>query len=293
MFISFRLSEGNRYAFQGDWHDLKNHNSEVLFVGNSRTWVHLNAMLFENKTKLKSEVIAQDGQDAEIAFYKLQEYLKYNKPPRILILQYDANFFGKVNSLYGYENYAPHFFFLRFRKFTLNLRNRNGYNPLGHILPLVAFNETIKSKKYLKRMILGIKISSRESWINTKGYIGQKKNAEFGKIPDSFNIKIDQYNPFIDSFFALSSRNNVKIIGVFTPITKQTYARIKNPEILSLTFNKSKSFYNTTGYFHNFNNLTFCTNNQLFYNHLHLNKQGSDSLMQAIFRDTFFMNEFN
>ena len=32
--ISSQLDKGKRYYFQADWHDLKNHEAEILFIGN-------------------------------------------------------------------------------------------------------------------------------------------------------------------------------------------------------------------------------------------------------------------
>src|SRR6476646_4189187 len=88
-YITKQVNAGKRYYFQADWHDLKNHNSDVLFVGNSRTWVHVDPFAIQNRFHIKCEVIAQDGQGAQILWLKFKQYVNNNKTPREIYLQFD------------------------------------------------------------------------------------------------------------------------------------------------------------------------------------------------------------
>jgi len=148
--IDKRMVAGNRYSFQGDWHDLANHNSEVLFVGNSRTWVHINPFTFTKKTKLTSEVIGQDGQRAQVLFIKLKQYLKSNKKPKHIVLQFDPIFYDEIDNLVGYADYAPYFYLDRL-KFCRELDNKIGYNFLYHYIPLYSILNFKKGSNLLKK----------------------------------------------------------------------------------------------------------------------------------------------
>jgi hypothetical protein len=138
LIIDKRIVPRNRYTFQGDWHDLANHNSDVVFIGNCRTCEHIDPFKFSEKTNLTSEVVAQNGQRAEILFLKFKKYLKYNKIPKFVVIQFDPHFYDEKFELTGILDYAPYFYMDRIhcvqkfnkKKVTINYTNISHYSLL-------------------------------------------------------------------------------------------------------------------------------------------------------------------
>jgi hypothetical protein len=105
--------ENHRYYVQFDWFDNKEHNSEVLMIGNSRTWVQADPFIIEDSINLKCEIIAADGQGPQLLFSKVKNYLKFNKVPRIIILQFDPHFLTGREDLFGDKNWSSGYFLNR------------------------------------------------------------------------------------------------------------------------------------------------------------------------------------
>lgn len=292
LIIDERIVKGNRYSFQGDWHDFANHNSEVVFIGNSRTWVHINPFKFSKKTNLSSEIIGQDGQRAQILFLKFKEYLKNNKTPKAIVIQFDPIFYDEVDELIGFDDYSIYFYQHRL-ECTRYFNNKIGYNILYHYIPLLAILKVKKGRKLLRNILINSQIDSDLTWNCTKGFISQNNIApEFTKINKFWDLQKLNKSPYLDSFFDIAFKKNMKIIGLFSPITNDFHKKIRNTYLLNEKFFDLKKKYGTTGNFFDYGEIPLSSNKSFFYNHQHLNSYGSDSFMNVLLNDSNFIKEF-
>ena len=289
--IDKRMVTGNRYSFQGDWHDLANHNSEVLFVGNSRTWVHINPFTFSKKTNLTSEVIGQDGQGPQVLFIKLKEYIKSNSKPQCIVLQFDPNFIGENSQLYGIENWLPLFYGYR-GKFTKEFSNKQGYDIKYHYIPLYAYFVNKRGKKLLNKILFNDQLEDSIKWSKTKGFKRNFRDSSFVGINKNKGFKVLNRSKYLDSIFNMAKTKNIKLIGLFSPVTNELYESYINPEVIEKEFYKLRAQFQTSGNYFNYGNIALTKDKNFFYNHSHLNGTGSDTFMKVLLSDTNFLNEF-
>jgi hypothetical protein len=269
------LEKGMRYYFQADWHDLKNHDADMLIIGNSRTWVHYDPFFIENKTGLKTEAIAQDGQGAQVVWLKYKEYLKHNQPPQKILLQFDYWFIHQRPELFGIKNFRTGFF-----KNRLDLRPLNtlkGYSLFYHFLPMAAIDLDL-FWKWLTRF----QIPEAESYSNTHGFIPQKKNWKGDwnrpeRIEDTGNISLH-----LDSFFVSAKKNNIDLVLVYPPQSYPSYVAFTGKEKIKRHVDLLNKKYLTNVPWIDFNDAVLYNDSTLFYNHMHLNKKGVDVYMHQL-----------
>ena len=228
--IDLRLAQNTRVHVQSDWHDLEGHNSDILFIGNSRTWTHIDPLVFESQTHLKAEVLGQDGQSPRILYYKFEEYLKVNEPPIEIFLQFDPYFWGERGTLYGFHTLAPYFYKDRL-SIIKKLDGLKGYNELYRKVPLLAFQRTHKSRKIFFQLLFNDSLDHKQSWERNKGFYSKEGERKHRSKAKSIYLN-KNHSSYIDSFFALCKSNGIIINGLFTPMTNSYYKNFKNIKIL-------------------------------------------------------------
>lgn len=273
--IGTQLKEGKRYFFQGDWHDLDNHNSEILFVGNSRTWVHVDPFFIQKKFNTTCEVVAQDGQDIAIVWLKLKEYLNHNQAPKELYLQFDPFFLQTRNDLYGIDFLRTCFFFDRVD--LTSLSNRNGYKAYYRFVPLAAYNWKVMGKIWNDEVI-----DSTESYENTHGAIIQDKMWEGDwQHPENVSIDAHRIGVELDSIVMACKSRDIALYAIFSPQSSPSYSRISNVEILESEILRLEKLSGMSIPFINFNGDQY-NDSTLFYNHMHMNRKGVTLWMDSL-----------
>lgn len=277
LYLSDKLNKGYRYFFQGDWHDLKNHNSDVIFLGNSRTWVHCNPFVVQKKFGIKAEVLAQDGQTIHLLWLKFKEYLKSNRVPKELYLQFDNHFLIDEKKLYGFQTFSTCFFGDRIDLTSLN--RWEGYSTFFRFVPLLAIDP-----QTIARIALNDTIAKEDSYENTHGFKSSSSNWYGGNWEQKHITYFDskKVSPYLDSFVNAAKINDIKLYALFTPQSPSAIAGIKNKSEFEDLVLKLERKYNIQIPFLLFDNLRDYDKQEYFYNHLHLNTKGVE----------FFMNQF-
>ena len=70
--IIYLNTKNNQYQLQEDWHIRHSSENELLFIGNSRTWVHIDAEKISKSIGRKSYCLAQDGRESRVLYWKLR-----------------------------------------------------------------------------------------------------------------------------------------------------------------------------------------------------------------------------
>lgn len=275
MWIGSQLKHGKRYFFQGDWHDLANHNSDIIFVGNSRTWVHVDPFFIQKEFNTSCEVVAQDGQDIAIVWLKLKEYLKNNKAPKELYLQFDPFFLKSRDDLFGIDFLRTCFFFDRVD--LTSLSQRNGYKSYYRFIPLAAYNW-----KLMDKIRKNETIDSSESFENTRGAIIQDKQWEGDWLqPETTNIDLIKARTSLDSIVLTCKSHQIKLYAIFSPQSYPSYQRINNIHLLDKEIERLEEISGLEIPFVNFNGAQY-DDSTFFYNHMHLNRKGVDHWMHDL-----------
>ena len=121
--------KNNQFQLQEDWHIKHEQYNELLFIGNSRTWVHVDAEMITNSIHKKSYCLAQDGRAAKVLFWKLKKYLLNNNKPKYIFIQFDPYFINNRNggTFFGKANYLGYMFWDKM-KINQIFRSEIGFN---------------------------------------------------------------------------------------------------------------------------------------------------------------------
>jgi hypothetical protein len=279
IFISSKLDDGYRYYFQGDWHDLKGHNSDILFVGNSRTWLHVDPFEIQDKYHVSAEIIAADGQDVHFVWEKFRQYTRGNKVPGELYLQFDPFFIYERDDLYGALNIQTCYFGGRVD--ISSLESRRGYIKMYKYLPMIAYQAG-----FVANVLTGDTISSSESFERTRGF--QSRDWQWsGKWQHPENVRVDMnaVSPYIDSFINYAKQNKVYLYFMYPPQSQVSFEKSIRPELFQQKVNEYSSKHSYGIQFLDMNIPGLYNDSTIFYNHLHLNQVGVSKFMQQLIQD--------
>ncbi|MFZ4786367.1 MAG: hypothetical protein ACOYLH_12890 [Flavobacteriales bacterium] len=275
MWIGKELSSGKRYYFQADWHDLANHQSEILFVGNSRTWVQVDPFYIQNKFNTSCEIIAQDGQDIQVVWLKLKEYLKHNEAPKEIYLQFDPFFLQQREDLFGIDNIRTCFFFDRVDLSSIS--DHEGYKSYYRFLPLAAYNWEL-----IEKIRKGETVGEKEKFENTRGAIIQDKVWEGDWIhPEAVEVKKEKFGSHLDSLVMACKTHNIKLYAIFSPQSYPSYQQIAHRELIHAELARMREKSGMDIPFIDFNDPLY-NDSTLFYNHMHLNRKGVKIWMDSL-----------
>lgn len=275
--IESKIKSGKRYYFQADWHDLGDHNSEILLIGNSRIWVHTDPFVIQNKFNVKAEILAQDGQTVQILWLKFKEYIKNNTPPKEIYLLYDPYFTNKAGNLNGLDNFRTGFFNDRID--LTSLKDFKGYKTYYRFIPLSAITPSLLTKILFDRTI-----SSKDSYVNTHGFHGRVDNwsGNWKKPENTYFKEISQY---VDSFVVHAKEKNINLYFIYTPQSSPSYKKVYNIKNLYNIKEELSRKYQYPITFLNYNNDSLYNDSSLFYNHMHMNTKGVKLFMNHFIKD--------
>lgn len=274
-YVSTQSAKGKRYSFQGDWLDLKNHNSDILLIGNSRTWVNVDPWQIQKATGKKTEVIGQDGQRIKLLWLKFKQYMKVNKKPQHVFLQFDPFFLNDRKDLYGIDNYRT-CFYMNQANFS-QMSDADGYTIWYEYLPLAAIDFDL-----MARIIMNHTVPEKDSYEKTHGFEAPtRKWSGDWEHPDV--TRLDSISNYTDSFFVYCRNNKIKLDAYFTPMSSPSYHKFKDLNKLYEELNYLNNKYNMKVLLHNYNSDAYYNDSSLFYNHMHLDAKGVDFFMQKQF----------
>lgn len=259
------------------WNDIYagNIDSDIAIYGSSRAWVHINPSILEDSLNLKAYNFGMDGQNFWLQYLRHKEYLKHNKPPKLIILSVDVFSLEKRKDLYELNQFLPYMLWNKnIIKFTSSY---NGFTYKDYYFPLLRYGGKIRKIENLLNLeqVDNIEVTFRQN-----GFKGMERkwNDDLAKA----KLKMAQYKIEIDSssvnlfnqFLIESKENNIKVILVYTPeyIDGQKFVENRN-EIIKI-YKDFAIKYNLL--FLDYSNDDLCKKKELFYNSSHLNKKGAD-----------------
>ena len=267
-----------QYLLQADWHIKRNYTNKVLFIGNSRTWVHVDVKEFSSQTQVKAYSLAQNGRGSEVLWYKFIKYMENNPPPELIYLQFDPTFTIieglQANTFYGKENYLS-YLFLNNLKINKNFSKERGYNGFEQYVPLI---------RYIGYKDLFIRHLLKHDKIQTKNPESDYRLFEYGSNPSKWlwgNIKESRWNTpnktigklnfqYIDSFVTYCRQNSIELNLIYPPQSYPSYGKVSQSLIDTLNnYSKRKNIP-----FKNFNSPSY-NDSTMFYMHIHLNTKGA------------------
>jgi hypothetical protein len=262
--------EHDQYDLQADWHIQHKEYNELLFVGNSRTWVQIDAAMLSEATHKKSYCLAQDGREAKVLFWKLKAYLQRNRKPARIFIQFDPYFINSRNegTFYGKRNYLGYLFGDRL-KINKLFQSELGFSKYDELLPLVRYFSTEGGLPLLFRHLTAKKSAASSGF--RYGSELQKREwnqAQSYSHPDKTRMTL--HCEYIDSLLTLCAQLHIKTILMYPPQSFSSYQQVDRS--IKHQLQEYAAVHKLT--YWDFNSGQY-DDSLLFYNHMHLNHIGA------------------
>ncbi|MBU3677430.1 MAG: hypothetical protein FGM54_09690 [Chitinophagaceae bacterium] len=145
LLMEYRLYRNTRdlyYARQADWHLYHRKKHQILFIGNSRTSVHVDINMAMQHYGVSAYSLSQDARRMEFLWYKFRKYIERNPMPKAIVLQVDISSLLAIglnmNTFYGKDKYLTYLFA---NQLGINhyFAHEEGYKAYEAYIPLVRY----------------------------------------------------------------------------------------------------------------------------------------------------------
>lgn len=256
--------------------------NDILFVGSSRVWVHVNPNQIDSITGLSSYNLALDGTNIVEHQMLIYSYLKHHPKPKYIFLNLDFLELDVNHETYNFPQFIP---FLEDDSIDSLLKP---YNP--------KFQSALKKTYYLYKWMSSLEDEAKLSSLFNTSFFTKKKLANYkGFFPVQKNWGRDAENKLkqkrkgiihpkgvviLDSIQRECKRQQIELIGLVAPM------HVRYKEVITNSEEIEKRIYEICEKMDirlwEMTNLPLCSSDSYFYNSTHLNSRGakiySDSL---------------
>ncbi|NDV70189.1 hypothetical protein [Dysgonomonas sp. 25] len=260
-----------------------NINTDILIIGSSRSFVHFDPAIIEEKTNMSAYVVGFNALRFNLQDLLFKEYLKYNTKPKIVICSLDQP------TLYNSMGTAS-INFIPFMLFNESMQEDMGpyldFSSVDYYIPFLRYVGNLGAIKWGASYYF----NPPGHKMRYKGYLAQDfpwytiPGAEGTTTYDpTIEIERDKIIPDLEShllykdifirFIQDCEQEQIKVVFVYTPeYCKDGYVVTSIRQITDYYNNIAKE-YNIPFWDYTKDSISYDT--QYFYNVLHLNVRGS------------------
>lgn len=266
----------NRYCIES-WYDLMNGKieSDVIVMGSSRAWVHINPIILDSVLNTNSYNIGFDGSCINRQVRKYHLFRRFNKKPKLIIQNID---YASLGYTIGYmrEQFFPYFWNKPMRDEFLNSE------------PFSFEEKYIPFFRYLKNFNMQqlYEIIDNTSRTLTKGYEGKERKwdgSAYNEIKSIEFVPNDTTMMMFENYLKETLADSIKIIFVYAPLYYGAIKKITNIDEMYATYAVFANKYNIP--ILDYTNMTICSDKTYFYNALHLNIRGAKIFTDSLAYD--------
>lgn len=287
-FLSKRLTKSESYM-EGEytvWNDIYNGviNTDIAIYGASRAMVHFDPVIIENSLHRSCYNFGINGLQFYHIYLRHLEYLKYNEPPKFIILSCDNASFGKGQNLFNEDQFLP--YMLGNSNMRKYLDSVNSFSFSDFYLPMIRYH----GRRNAILHALG-KRSEEEEYIppREKGYIGMERdwNTDFDIAKDqlgTYYITIDSLSiQLFNKFLAECKANNIEVLFIYSPEYIDGQLFVENRDDIIKIYEDYSLKYDLKFIDYSDDEMSF--NKDYFYNTTHMNKHGAELFTQKLCKD--------
>jgi hypothetical protein len=265
---------GKQASALESWHTMGGVDADILFVGNSRTRVHIDNEAVGECYQKKAYNITQEGYNLDIFVAKIIKYLEGNKKPELIICQVDPVCFRPSTDFYSRSSLIKYIFLDR-EHINYSLQPLSGYNKFEAYIPLLRYKGL---PGMLLRHLRGYDIPLKDK----AAFQPQDQQWAPGRIPEdimTFDMSAFKEVSKLDS---ICEANDIRLIFHYPPVHKRLYDMQTNYGQFIDSINKlGVTFYD-------WNTRKDWDDTSLMYNYIHLNKAGAAVLTDMLCTDSTF-----
>lgn len=256
------------------WHVMKGVDADILFVGNSRTRVHVDNEAVGKCYNKKVYNITQEGYNLDIFVAKIKKYLEGNKKPELIVCQVDPVCFRPSKDFYSRSALIKYIFLDR-EGINSSLEPLDGYNKFEEFVPLLRYKGL---PGILYRHMRGYDIPAKDKAV----YQPQDLQWAPGRIPE--DIMTFDMSSFADviALDSLCRGIGTRLVFHYPPLHRKLYEQHTNYDEFADSMNKlGVAFFD-------WNRQKDWSDTTIMYNYIHLNRQGAEILTDMICTDSAF-----
>ena len=259
-------------------------NADVLVLGNSRAWVHIDPEMLENWSGLSAYNIGANGfhynnQKALYEFYKSK-----NKFPKIIVQSVDLGLMSKDHNIFNKVQYMP---------YIASQALYDQFLSIDSSLPFDRYIPMYKYRNYYMEMVNGLfsALSIQTDWntrqTKNKGFAAQNRQWQPGRV---FNTEIlipeaeiEEGFEYLQSVINDCRKNGSVFIMVYTPQHDELKTnREQKKEIID----RFRDLAEEEGvFFFDYSQLEMNKDKKFFYNAAHLNAEGVEEFSKFLEKD--------
>jgi len=286
--ISNQLKKSNTHAFREYpvWNDIHsgNINADLLIMGSSRAWRHIDPNVLEDSLELSSYNLGMDGQHLPMQLWRYETLLKKNHAPRVIVYSLDFFMLTHTNELFNKDQFLPYLLF----DFNAEkqLKDYIGFDYFDYRLPLIRYCGANKALSHTARISLLPKSNKKG---RVKGFYAEDKkwNQDFEKVKaqmTSYNATIDATILIqFDQYIKKCKENKIQIVLVYSPEYFEGQNFVSNRKEVITAFEQLANQNEIN--FLNYSSDTISFQKSLFYNTTHLNKTGAELFSKKLASD--------
>lgn len=292
VFISSNLRKSNDFT-KGEmtvWNDLydKKVNSEVLIMGSSRAWVHLDATMIGDSLHTHAYNLGMDGHNFWMQNYRFQLAMQQPVKPKVVIQSIDVFTLARRKDLFYSEQFLPYMYHNdSLQKVTQNFI---GFERYDFSIPLVRYYGKGKAILEAFKMAFG----GKNEPTRIRGYQGQlipwtNELEEAKKKMDHFTVKMEpQTVALFEKYLQFCKSKGIQVVFVYSPefIEGQDFIANRN-EMMAVYQNFSKKYDIP---FFDYSGDSISYKKEYFYNALHMNKFGAEKFTAEFIQDLRKLN---
>lgn len=268
------------------WNDIYSSqiDADVAIYGSSRAWIHINPQIFLDSLSLRAYNFGIDGLNFSFQYFRHQQYLKFNKAPKYIILSADMFTFESEEGFYNHEQALPYMLFNS--DFYQNRKTLKIFNTADFFLPLKRYSG--QTWEIARSIVVGLGLEN-EPPKRIQGFMAM--NRVWGdelevalKTKGEIYVKSDKkLITLFDKFLVECRKMGIKVIVIYSPEYIEGRKFVKNrDEIIGLYTDIAKKHDIT---FLDYSSDSICYNRDYFYNSTHLNAAGSELFSRKLAKD--------
>ena len=277
-----RKTDIRKYAA---WNDIYRGNicADLVVVGSSRAWCGYNTYILDSLLHCNSYNLGLDGHYFDMQFVRYQTYRRYNRKPKMVIVNTDFSTFGATtsNKLYEREQFFP---YICDGTLFDAVKDKKDISILERFLPLFRYYGY--RDDYEDGFLAFFGKTKFTDGGMYKGYRGDEDSWKVEPLPEKDSIKIESFDvPTIKLFVIFMqhlSEEDIKVVFVKSPVYEDFY-QVINLQKSDSIFNAIAKHYNIPVLDYYLSDINKDTSN--FSNYTHLNKKGSELFTMKLCRD--------
>ena len=282
--ITFRIKDKTVFGHD-NWDTTSNIDADIVLLGSSRCWMHLDPGFFNKKFNLKTVNIGMNGHSKINSIQlRLENYLMKNKSPKFVIFSFDPfiePYFNKSDSnLINKDKYSRFAFMPTKENEALveyfKFNNAEKYIPLYAIFKFKLLGDCVTlNNSNLFPEGFGM---NDEVWNTTKSPVNDELKKYYFTDNEASILKKQLYN--LNEF---CKKKEIKLICIQTPVYKVLYDKKKFQQTISICESNNIEVIDA--------NYEIIRNNSInFYNTNHLNKKGVNEMNKLLKNEQKLIN---